>query len=198
MATNRLMLDAAVPAPSLAPPPLYFPRAGQAIAPRQLKREAMLPNLPVVSHTGRQLRFYEDVVQDRRVLLHVMYSACALYCPPSTRNLVQARQLLGTEGKRLHFVSITLTPVSDDPKALNDYRQLHGLGDDWLLLTGQPRHLEPLTRALGFLPPEDSALPMTYHATKALVGDEPAVKWGHLSTLQTPAAVARMIRFALA
>lgn len=180
------------------PTPLHFPDPALARDPRRLRRQNRLPNLPVVDDRGARLRFYDDVVRDRQVVLHAIYSACASYCPPSTRNLLQARQLLGAEYADLRVVSLTLTPVADDPQALAAYRRQYGLPDSWLLLTGQPRHLEPLCRALGFLPPEGSGLGLDYHATSGLVGDEPLVKWSHLSTLQPPAAIARMVRFGLA
>ena len=185
------------PAPA-RPAPWQPPQPELARRPRQLKALRMLPNLPVVDDQGRRLRFYDDVVRGRQVVLHAIYSACALYCPPATRNLLEARRLLQAESPRLRVVSLTLTPLDDDPSALAAYRRQHGLPADWWLLTGAPTQVETIHRALGFLPPADSPRSQEYHVTSGLVGDEPEVKWSHVSTLQPPRALARMIRFGLA
>lgn len=184
--------------PSGHPPPWQPPQPQLAQQPRRLKAERLLPNLPVVTDQGRSLRFYDDVVRGRQVVLHAIFSACALYCPPATRNLLEARRLLAADEPGLRVVSLTLTPLADDPAALAAYRRQHALPADWLLLTGEPGHLETINRALGFLPAADSPRSQEYHVTSGLVGDEPAVKWAHVSTLQPPRALARMIRFGLA
>lgn len=179
-------------------PPWRPAQPGLARQPRRLKAERLLPNLPVLTDDGQWLRFYDDVVRGRQVVLHAMFSACALYCPPATQNLLAARELLAAEHPGLRVVSLTLTPLSDDPPALAAYRRQHRLPADWLLLTGQPGHLETICRALGFLPPADSPRSQDYHVTSGLVGDEPAVKWSHVAMGQPPRALARMIRFGLA
>jgi hypothetical protein len=80
---------------------------------RQRLREQRTPNVPLVDQDGRSLRFYDDVMQDRRVIISVMYSVCSNTCTPSTRNLIEARRLLGDEARDLHFVSLSLTPLKN-------------------------------------------------------------------------------------
>jgi cytochrome oxidase Cu insertion factor (SCO1/SenC/PrrC family) len=43
-------------------------------------------------------------------------------------------------------VSLTVSPLTDDVRALADYAGKFGLPKDWILLTGEPRHVEAWAR----------------------------------------------------
>ncbi len=143
------------------------------------------------------MRFHDDVMKGRTVLLSVMYSACSNVCPPATRNLIEARRLLGDAARGVHFVSMSLTPLSDTPQALRDYKKLHRIDADWTFLTGTPGNVERVQRALRFIGSDADDGPLG-HSAMALLCDEHRLRWGHVNTLLSPRSTARMIRFELA
>jgi protein SCO1 len=161
---------------------------------RERIRQRRAPNLPLLDHNGRTLRFYDDVMKDRKVLLNVMYTVCSNICTPAQRNLMEARRLLGNEAKDLHFVSMSLTPLDDTPQALRAYKKLHGIDERWLFLTGKLEYVEKIQRALGFIS-ERSDEDLLSHSAIALLCDERQLRWSHINTLLSPRSIVRMIRF---
>jgi protein SCO1 len=179
------LLAAAVPA-----------RAAQT-DPRERVRQRRLPNLPLIDQDGRTRYFYDDVVRDRKVVINVMYTGCSNICSPATRKLMEARERLGAQARNLHFVSISLTPLTDTPAELRAYKAAHGIDASWTFLTGPVGHVERVTRALGLFS-DNPADDLLSHSGSAVIGDEAQVRWGHANTQTTGRGIARMIRFELA
>ncbi len=165
--------------------------------PRERIRQRRLPNVPLVDQDGRAVRFYDDIVKDRKVVINVMYTVCSNICTPATRNLMDARARLGDLARDIHFVSISLTPLTDTPAELRAYKKMHGIDERWTFLTGAPANVERVQRGLGFLSDEPGD-DLLSHAGSAVVADEPRVRWGHANTMTPGRAIARMIRFELA
>ena len=166
--------------------------------PRELMRQRRFPNVPLLTHTGKEVRFYDDVLKDKKVVINFMYTACSGICSPVTQNIRAAKLLLGDFAKDIHFYSISLTPISDDPTALRNYMSAHKVGNGWTFLTGKPANIERVRRGLGFarrLPAEDADV--TNHAGMLRIGNERMVSWGHASAITWGRSIARMIRFEL-
>jgi protein SCO1/2 len=175
-------------------------RRWSAQDPRAALQRRNLPNVPLLTHAGRPVRFYDDLVRDRKVVINFLYTACSNICTPTTRHLLEARTLLGEFGRDIQFYSISLTPLDDDPPALRAYMRSFGIDRDpgWTFLTGKPEHIEPLRAGLGFFsgnPAEDADL--GNHAGMVRIGHEAQMRWGHASALTSGRAMARMIRFEL-
>jgi len=63
------------------------------------------------SGNGKPVRFYENLVKDRKVVINFMYTTCADgTCPITTANLVQVQKLLGDR------VGRKATPGSSESK----------------------------------------------------------------------------------
>ena len=176
------------------------PSQGLARTPEALARERLrrhrTPNVELFDHDGRGVGFYDDVMKGRKVLINVMYSVCSNVCAPATRNLIEARRLLGDEARDLRFVSMSLTPLSDTPQVLRAYKKLHGIDASWTFLTGKPENVERVQRALGFIgnEPTDDLLS---HSAIARLCDERNLRWSHVNTVLPARSIARMIRFEL-
>ncbi|HXE48989.1 MAG TPA: SCO family protein [Ramlibacter sp.] len=166
--------------------------------PRELMRQKHFPNVPLVTHTGRQVRFYDDILKNQKVVINFMYTVCSNICTPVTDNLLEAQRLLGDFGKDINFCSITLTPLDDDPAALRAYMKAHHIEKGWTFLTGKPGNIELVRRGLGFASnrvAEDADL--STHSGMLRIGNERMASWGHASALTNGRAIARMIRFEL-
>src|SRR3974377_2346788 len=67
-----------------------------------------LPNIPLITHEGKEVRFYDDLVKDKVVMLNFFYALCGDVCPAVTANLVEVQKLLGDRvGRECFMASLT-------------------------------------------------------------------------------------------
>jgi len=118
-------------------------------------RAKYFPNFLMRTHEGKEVRFYDDLIHGKHVVINMMYAECQGLCPTMTANLVKVQELLKDRiGKDIFMYSITLQPEKDTPKALKHYVEMHGVKKGWLYLTGRPADIETLRRKLGFYDPD--------------------------------------------
>ena len=166
--------------------------------PREAMRQAHFPNLPLLTHEGREVMFYDDVLKDRKVVVNVMYTGCSNICTPVTQNILEAQRLLGDFAGDIDFYSISLTPLNDDPASLRAYMSRHRIGKGWTFLTGKPENIERVRRGFGFAQTApDADADLSNHSGMLRIGNERLVSWGHASATTSGKAIARMIRFEL-
>lgn len=162
---------------------------------RERIRRQHLPNVPLRAHTGQQVRFYDDLVKDKKVIINFMYAKCDGICVPVTMNLARVQRLLGDRvGRDIFMYSITLKPAEDSVETLRDYAEQHRAGPGWLFLIGSPPDTEHLRRALGFTyadPVEDADT--SNHIGMLRYGVEPLTRWAACPGMASPAHIARSI-----
>ena len=151
----------------------------KAMSSRDMIREHYFPNVVLTTHEGKKVRFYDDLLKDKIVILNFMYVKCKGICMPITMNLVKVQRLLGDRvGRDIFFYSITLKPEEDTPKALKEYAMMHRVGPGWLFLTGDPKDCEMLRRKLGFVDPNPQVdADTTRHIGNIRYGNEPLQMW---------------------
>ena len=166
------------------------------IPPRELFRRARLPNVELITHEGRRVRFYDDLVRDKKVVVNFMYAHCEGICLPVVHNLVKVQRLFGDRvGRDLFFYSITLKPWQDSPSALARYAEENGVGPGWQFLTGSRAACETLRRKLGFTDPDPRLdRDPRNHAGNVLYGNEPLMLWAACPGQADPAWIALSIR----
>ena len=172
---------------------------GDNAAPRLSGRERIrihhLPNVPLVTHIGQRVRFYDDLVKDKKVVINFMYAKCEGICVPVTANLVRVQKLLGDRvGRDIFMYSITLKPAQDSADDLREYAEQHHVGPGWLFLTGTPPDIEHLRRALGFTyadPVEDADT--SNHIGMVRFGVEPLTRWAACPGMANPEHIVRTI-----
>jgi protein SCO1 len=103
-------------------------------------------NAVLRTHEDRQVRFYDDLIKDKQVIINMMYADCEGFCPTVTANMLKIYQALKDRmGKNLFMYSITLKPEQDDPAALRRFAEMHrALLPGWTFLTGDPYDIETL------------------------------------------------------
>src|ERR1044071_10403541 len=118
---------------------------------RETTQARYFPNVELTTHEGKKVRFYDDLVKDKIVVINFMYADCEGICPGITANLLKVQKLLGNRvGRDIFMYSITLKPEQDSPKELRHYAEMHGVKGGWLFLTGKPEEIDTLRRRLGF------------------------------------------------
>ena len=174
--SRRALLGAAASAAGL----LALPHAREAGASpdpaRERIRQRNLPNVPLVTHEGEPVRFYDDLVKDRVVAINMIYTSCKTSCPLTMANLVRVQKLLGERmGRDIFMYSITLDPKVDSVEVLGDYAKGFETGKGWKLLTGKPGDIQNLRRRLGFLGSNrETDLDKDFHTGTVRYGNEPA------------------------
>ncbi|HEV7550893.1 MAG TPA: SCO family protein [Candidatus Angelobacter sp.] len=151
----------------------------QDIPPREMIRRRHLPNLQLITHEGKKVRFYDDLIKDHKVIVNFMFTACKKACPLVTANLVRVQRMLSDRiGHDIYMYSITLDPEVDTPKRLREYAAMHRVGAGWLFLTGKSADIELLRRSLGFVqrnPLRDAD--KTNHIGVIRFGTEASMRW---------------------
>jgi len=118
---------------------------------REKLQKRYFPNFELTTHDGKKVRFYDDLVKDKIVVINFMYVKCEGVCMPVTMNLKKVQNLLGRRvGRDIFMYSITLKPEEDTPRALSRYVQEHKIKPGWTFLTGKPEEINTLRRSLGF------------------------------------------------
>lgn len=173
-------------------------RAGALTSPREEIQKRNLPNVMLTTHDGEQVRFYDDLVKDKLVTINMMYTSCAGTCPLTTANLVRVQQLLGDRvGRDVFMYSISIDPKNDTPKVLKEYAETHGVGKGWKFLTGKPKDVELLRRALGFAWADKEFDKLKdSHTASVRYGNEPNMVWGMVPSLADPEWVKECVLFA--
>src|ERR671925_1366788 len=71
-------------------------------------------NAVLRTHENKKVRFYDDLIKDKLVVINFMYANCQSACPRSTSNLVKVQRMLGGRvGRDIFMYSITLKPEQD-------------------------------------------------------------------------------------
>jgi protein SCO1 len=158
-----------------------------------------LPNIPLVTHEGKEVRFYDDLVKGKVVTLNFFYALCGDVCPAVTANLAEVQKLLGDQvGREVFMYSFTLKPEADDVLAIQNYRDNFGAGPGWTFLTGQPDDLEKLRRAIGFTNPNPVLdKDTTQHIGNVRYGNEPLMLWAACPGMAKPSFIAESISWAI-
>jgi protein SCO1/2 len=166
------------------------------LSPRELIQQRHLPNVELVTQDGKKVRFYDDLVKDRRVVIQFMFAQCKDICPIITHHLVDVQKILKDRvGSDIFFYSITLSPEEDSPRALKAYAKMHGVGPGWTFLTGKPADILLLRKSLGFFydnPKEDAD--RNNHSGMLVVGTEPLMRWAMCQGGAKPEWIATVIR----
>ena len=190
---NRRTFFAGAASAALAPFALAV--AGQA---RELHQDgaAWFTNVAVTTQDGRTLRFYDDVLKGKIVLINFFFTDCDAVCPLMTENLARVQELLGDRvGKDIFMVSISLEPEHDTPEVLAAYAKTYGVGPGWLFLTGKKTDIDLLRHRLGFVDsdPVEDADP-EQHIGTVRITNEPMHRWAMSPALTNPAALVRTVK----
>lgn len=172
---------------TMAPATLLLPGViGAALAapaktaePRGQFRGGYFPNCAMRTQDNRRVRFYDDCLKDKLVLVQFTYATCEGKCPLITANLVEVQRLLGDRvGRDIFMVSISLKPEHDTPQVLKEHAEMHGVGPGWTFLTGRRADVEALRRRFGMVDPDPvlDADP-TRHTGMIRIGDVPRERW---------------------
>jgi protein SCO1 len=162
---------------------------------RERIRKRHFPNVLLTAHTGKQVRFYDDLIRDKIVVINFMYVKCDGVCPGITANLARLQNLLGARlGRDIFMYSFTLKPEEDSPKVLQRYASAYRVKKGWTFLTGTPGDMELLRRSLGFTDPDPGLdADKSNHIGNIRYGNEARQLWGSCPGLSRASWMAESI-----
>lgn len=152
--------------------------------------EGYLPNAPVVTQDGRTVRFYDDLIKGRTVLISFIYTSCPTICPVVTARLSQVQDKLGDAvGRDVFFVSISIDPETDTPAKLKAYAQTFGAGAGWTFVTGDGPTIAMLRHKLG-----ERSRKLVEHNNTVLLYNDTTGEWSRDSAFSDLSVLAANIR----
>jgi protein SCO1/2 len=167
---------------------------------REMLRRRYFPNFELTTSDKKKVRFYDDLLKDKLVVINMMYADCKGVCPTITANLKRVQKLLKEQVTQPIFIySITVKPEEDSPKKLKEYAKMHGIHDpNWLFMTGKPAELDMLRHAIGFADPDPEIdKDKSRHSGMLRYGNEPMALWGTCQGNGAPEWISQEIGFAI-
>jgi protein SCO1/2 len=171
---------------------LAEPRSAACCKPGTSRMAALIPNAVFRNQDGKPVRFYDDLVKGRQVMVMMMYANCETFCPLATQRLVELHHqaLARRMGTDLFVVNVSLKPAEDDPAALKAYAEMHhALLPGWTFVTGEQYDVDTLRYR--FFSHDHIGIDQdaTQHAGLMKIINEPLGRWVHADLLASTRTV---------
>jgi protein SCO1 len=130
-----------------------------------------IPDVDVVTHEGKPVRFYSDLVKDKIVAVNFVFTNCSTICPTSGALFAALQK----QNDRVHFISVSIDPEYDTPKRLAAWSGKFRTAPGWTLVTGKPDAIRQIVKAFG----ATTARPQD-HVPLTIVGSDVTHTWSRL------------------
>jgi len=135
--------------------------------------EGYIPNLAVKTQDGKTVRFYDDLIKDKIVIISFIYTSCTDICPLTTARLSQLEERLGDlVGRDIFFISMTVDPKRDTPERLKQFSAAFTTGPGWTFVTGDPEDIRAINYKFG----ERSEI-LSEHRNQIVLGNDATGEW---------------------
>ncbi len=94
------------------------------------------PNVDLANHNGETVKFYDDLLKGKQVMINFMPITADLNSPV-LENLGRMAQALGPKlGRDIHMYTITSDPQADTPERIAEVAARLNLPEGWTFVTG--------------------------------------------------------------
>lgn len=152
-------------------------------------------NAVLRTQDDKQVKFYDDLIRGKQVVVNFMYAECHGACPLVTQTLKKSyMQLKDRMGKDLFFYSITTKPEDDSPAALKHYAKTRKADlPGWYFLTGKPRDIETIRFRLFGMGHPGFDLDDAMHAGMLRIINDGRNSWGMAQAFATQKNILKRI-----
>jgi protein SCO1/2 len=152
------------------------------------------PNVPLVTHEGKTVRFFDDLIEGKVVAINFIFTSCRESCPLETARMANVQEILGDRvGQDVFLYSISIDPETDTPEVLEQYARKFKAGPGWLFLTGKEEDITLLRRKLGLYIEEIQGDDSTDHNLSLVIGNQATGRWMKRSPFENPYVLATQI-----
>jgi protein SCO1/2 len=156
--------------------------------------QVRLFDAPLQDQDGRNVRFVQDAVEGRIVVVDTFFTSCGLICPILGAIFADLQEMLGDLlDREVRLVSITVDPLTDIPPRLKKYAAQWEARPGWVFLTGEKQNVDHVLEGLGLYSPD-----FRDHPSAFLVGDVREGKWTRIYGFATPEQLMGHVREFLA
>ena len=158
----------------------------------------LLPNTVFRNQDDEEVRFYDDLIKGRQVMVMMMYATCETFCPMATKRMVDLHHqaLAARMGKDLFMVNVSLKPEEDTPAALKEYAKANrALLPGWTFITGNQRDVDTLRYRLFSHDHIGIDLDVDQHAGIMKIINDPVQRWFHADVFASTRTVLEHIRW---
>jgi len=155
------------------------------VAPRSGKK-LNIPDIEVLDQDGKAIHFYSDLVKGKTVAINFIFTNCTTICPPLGATFARLQRELA--GKDVHFISISVDPLTDTPERLKEWGAKFKAGAGWTFVTGNKPEIDELLRALGA-----TAARREDHTPSIIIGNDAKDVWTRSYGLATTTQMVTLI-----
>lgn len=151
------------------------------------------PNVELTSSKGEKVRFFDDLIKDKVVMINFIYTRCPDACPLETAKLSEVYQILGDRvGEDVFMYSITIDPEHDTPEVLEKFMNTYQIESGWEFFTGNEKDILLLRKKLGLYISEVNKDPFD-HNLSMIIGNQKTGRWMKKSPFENPYILATEI-----
>jgi cytochrome oxidase Cu insertion factor (SCO1/SenC/PrrC family)/cytochrome c2 len=135
--------------------------------------ESYIPNTTVMTQRGKPVKFYDDLIKGKIVIISFIYTSCTDICPLTTARVAQLEDKLGDMvGREVFLISMTVDPKTDTPERLKEYAERFGAGPGWSFVTGKPEDIRAINYKFG-----DRSGVISEHRNEIVMGNDATGEW---------------------
>lgn len=154
----------------------------------------VIPDVEVLDQDGNVLHFYSDLIRNKTVAINFIFTNCTTICPPLAATFARVQKEMGDKvGRDVHFISISVDPVTDTPERLKVWGAKFKAGAGWTFVTGEKQEMDKLLNALGA-----AVAKREDHTPAVIIGNDAKGVWTRAYGLAKPGQLVALITQALA
>ncbi|HYJ89650.1 MAG TPA: SCO family protein [Pyrinomonadaceae bacterium] len=153
-------------------------------------RKMVIPDVDVLDQDGNRLQFYTDLVKGKTIAINFIFTNCTTICPPLAATFQRVQRQMGDKvGKDVHFISISVDPVTDTPERLKAWGAKFKAGPGWTFVTANKEEMNKLLEALGA-----AVSSREEHSPALIVGNDLKGVWIRTYGLAAPSQIVGLIQ----
>jgi len=158
---------------------------------------ARYTNAVLRTQDNKEVRFYDDLIRGKQVVINMMYAECHGACPLVTQTLKKTYTTLKDRmGKDLFFYSITTKPQDDSPAALKHYAESRKADlPGWLFLTGESYDIQTIRFRLFGMGHPGFDVDDSMHAGMLRIVNDARNSWGMAQAFATQKNILKRIEW---
>jgi protein SCO1 len=163
-------------------------KTGNAKTPSELAAH-YFPNTVLLTQDNKPVRFFDDLLKGKTVLINFIFTSCTGVCPPMTANLLKVQEQLGERvGRDIRMITLSVDPTIDTPERLKEYAEKYKVKHGWYFLAGKKEDVEIVLRKIGGFVTDKND-----HSTLLIAGNVETGQWIKLFAMLKPAQIADQV-----